>query len=202
MGRRGTCATEASPIVLQDIIDASDTIGRWEWDIPNDRLYADATVALLFSIDPMVARAGVPLSLFLESIHREDRAKTAEVISASVQAGRSYVQEYRVYSADGVMRWVMARGLIELNEGGQPHRGTGFLIDITQSRANEAAYAARVPTHSEHPLEQAAEHCLAARQAVRKLPEPLLHNMTDMLLLELGKRLVTHEQNSRLTWLN
>ena len=197
MGQRGTCAIEASQIVLQDIIDASDTIGRWEWDIPNDRLYADATVALLFSVDPTVAQDGVPLSLFLESIHPDDRAKTAEVIAASAQNGRSYVQEYRVYSADGIMRWVMARGLIELNERGQPHRGTGFLIDITQSRANEAAYAAGLPNRSEHPLELAAEHCLAARYAVRKLAEPLLHNMTDMLLLELGRRLSDLELDQR-----
>jgi hypothetical protein len=180
---------EASQFHLQDAIDASDVIGRWDWDIPNDLLYADATVALLFSVDPSVAQAGVPLSLFLEAIHPDDRVETAAVISRSAKAGRSYVQEYRVRSADGALRWVLARGLIELDETGQPRRGTGFLIDITQNRADEAAYSTGIPDLAEHPLEEAAEHCLAARHAIEKLSDPLLINMTNMLLLELGHRL-------------
>lgn len=193
---------KASQIQLQAVIDASDVIGRWDWDIPNDRLYADATVALLFSVDPAVVQRGVPLGLFLEAIHPVDRAKTAEVISRSAATGRSYVQEYRVYSADGAMRWVLARGLIELDEAGKPRRGTGFLIDITQNRVDEAAYAAGMPDHSEHPLEEAAEHYLAARYAIQKLAEPLLQNMTDMILLELGCRLSKLESNQVRAHLN
>lgn len=189
MRQGGAGMANASQIQLQAAIDASDVIGRWDWDIPNDRLYADATVALLFSVDPALAQGGVPLSLFLEAIHPDDRPKTAEVIAKSAQAGRSYVQEYRVRSADGAMRWVLARGLIELDRAGLPRRGTGFLIDITRNRADTATYPARMPSPSEHPLEKAAEHCLAARYAIHKLPEPLLRNMTDMLLLELGRRL-------------
>lgn len=189
MARRDTCAVEPSQFALQDAIDASDMIGRWDWDIPNDRLYADATVALLFNVDPTMAQGGVPLSLFLDAIHVDDRTKTVEVIARSAKAGRSYVQEYRVNSADGAMRWVLARGLIELDETGQPRRGTGFLIDITENRAEEAAYSARMPDCVGDPLEDAAEHCLVARCAIQKLSDPLLQNMVDMLLLELGRRL-------------
>jgi hypothetical protein len=42
---------------------------------------------------------------------------------------------------------------------------------------------------AQHPLERAAEHCLAARKAIQELPEPLLHRMSDMLLLEVGRAL-------------
>ncbi|MGU3363071.1 PAS domain-containing protein [Methylobacterium sp. M6A4_1b] len=200
--RRDICAFEASQIVLQEAIDASDVVGRWDWDITNDRLYADAVVALLFNVDPTLAQAGVPLSLFVEGIHPEDRAKTCEVIAESAKAGRSYVQEYRVFSADGAMRWVLARGLIKLDESGRPRRGTGFLIDITQNRADEAAYSARMSLSSEHPLEQAAEHCLAVQHVVNKLHEPLLQNMTNMLLLELGRRLSKLESDQRRARMN
>jgi hypothetical protein len=199
-GRAGLA--EASQFHLQDAIDASDVIGRWDWDIPNDLLYADATVALLFSVDPTVAQAGVPLSLFLEGIHPDDRAETAAVIARSAKAGRSYVQEYRVRSADGAMRWVLARGLIELDETGTPRRGTGLLIDITQNRADAAVHPTRMLSPSEHPLEEAAEHCLAARYAIQKLSEPLLQNMTDMLLLELGRRLSKLEGDQRRASMN
>ncbi|WP_210166879.1 PAS domain-containing protein [Methylobacterium sp. Leaf125] len=193
---------KASQIHLQAAIDASDVIGRWDWDIPNDRLYADATVALLFSVDPAVARGGVPLSLFLEAIHPADRAKTAEVIARSAAAGHSYVQEYRVHSADGAMRWVLARGLIEVDETGQPRRGTGFLVDITQNRSDEAAYSMAMLDRLEHPLEEAAEHCLIVRGALQQVPEPLLQTMTDMLLLELGRRLSKLENDQRRAQMN
>jgi hypothetical protein len=185
----GADMAKASQIQLQAAIDASDVIGRWDWDIPNDRLYADATVALLFSVEPAAARVGVPLNLFLKAIHPDDRAEAAGVIARSAKVGRSYVQEYRVRSADGAMRWVLARGLIELDETGRPRRGTGILIDITQNRADEAACSAGMSDGSDHPLEEAAELCLAAQSAIQKLSEPLLQNMIDMLLLELGRRL-------------
>ncbi|MCK2056297.1 PAS domain-containing protein [Methylobacterium sp. 37f] len=202
MARRDTCAAETPQIALQDAMDASDMIGRWEWDIPNDRLFADATVALLSSVDPSVARGGAPLSLFLKAVHPEDRVKTAEIIARSALSGRSYVHEYRIHSADGALRWVLARGRIELDETGQPRRGSGFLIDVTENHADEAACSAGLPDLSEHPLEEAAEHCLAARQAVQKLADPLLENMTNMLLLELGRRLSKLERDQRRARMN
>lgn len=201
MGRVGTDVAKGSQIQLQASIDASDVIGRWDWDIPNDLLYADATVALLFSVDPATAQGGVPLSLFLAGIHPEDRAKTAEVIAISARAGRSYVQEYRVYSADGAMRWVLARGLIHLDKTGRPLRGTGLLIDITPNRADEADHPTKGADSLANPLEEAAEHCLAARHAIQKISEPLLKNMIDMLLLEIGRRLsktAIHQRRTRM----
>jgi hypothetical protein len=187
--RRAPAVAVASHLLLQDAIDGSDEIGRWDWDIPNDRIYADAIVALLFNVDPAAAEAGAPLGLFLNGVHPDDRKKTADLIARRTAAGRSYVQEYRVNSADGVTRWVLARGLIRLDGAGRPQSGTGFLIDITRDRAEEAAYAARMDAPSGHLIERAAEHCLAVRSAVRELPEPLLHNMTDMLLFEIGRKL-------------
>ncbi|WP_082559414.1 PAS domain-containing protein [Methylobacterium sp. Leaf94] len=184
MVRRNICAIEASQLVLQDAIDASDTIGRWDWDIPNDRLYADPLVALLFNVDPALAQHGVPLKYFLDGIHPEDREETSHVIAISAKTGRSYVQEYRVLSADRATRYVLARGLITLDHAGRSIRGTGVLIDITQNRVDETASAQAV-----HPLERAAEHCLAAHNALHDIPETLLRQMSAMLLLEVGRRL-------------
>ena len=46
----------------QEAIDAADVVGSWDWDIPADRLTADAPVSLLFNIDPDLGEAGVPLA--------------------------------------------------------------------------------------------------------------------------------------------
>jgi PAS domain-containing protein len=195
--RRQPYIAEASQFALQDAIDASDMIGRWDWDIPNDRLYADALVALLFNVDPFLAKDGVPLRYFLDAIHPEDREATARTIAMSVETGRSYVQEYRVLSADRATRYVLARGLITLDHVGRPIRGSGVLIDITQNRIDETAAAQAV-----HPLERAAEHCLAAHKALQDLPETLLHQMSAMLLLEVGRRLSKLEGDRRRASMN
>lgn len=188
---------ETSRTGLQDVIDRSDVIGHWTWDIPEDRLYTDPVVALLFGVDPALAEAGVPLDAFLDGVHWEDREKTAETIARSVEAGHSYVQEYRVHSADGATRWVLARGLVQLDEAGRPARGWGFLIDITRNRPGDDLPAVSRPSEASDPLEQAAEHCLAARHALVELAEPLLRNMTDMLLLEIGRRLSKRDADQR-----
>jgi hypothetical protein len=164
-------------------------IGRWDWDIPNDRLYADALVALLFNVDPVAAEVGAPLSAFINGLHPEDRDRTRHLIATSAAAGRSYVAEYRVRSADGLTRWVLARGRFILDHTGRPLRGIGLLIDITQSKHDEAAYVSETASSSDHPLERAAEHLLSAHQALQEAPEPVLHRMSDMLLLEIGRRL-------------
>lgn len=186
MSRQGSGAAKASRDALQSIIEGSDIIGRWDWDIPNDRIYADAVVALLFDVDPAVAAAGAPLDVFLESVHPEDIDGTARQIAASAAAGCSYVQEYRVLSADGILRSVLARGLIERDAAGTPFRGSGLLIDMTETRRHATAPDGTPLRPAAHPIERAAEHCIALRSAVYEQPELLLRQMTDMLLLELG----------------
>jgi hypothetical protein len=177
-------------------------IGRWDWDIPNDRVYADALVALLFNVDPVSAEAGAPLNAFINGLHPEDQDRTRQLIANSAATGRSYVAEYRVRSADGRTRWVLARGRFILDHVGRPLRGSGLLIDITQSKHDETAYVSDTSPSSDHPLEQAAEHLLAAHQALQNTSEPLLHRMSEMLLLEVGRRLSRPQSDPRRAQMN
>jgi hypothetical protein len=189
VGRFQTRETPVSQIMLQQAIDASDIIGRWEYDVANDRVYADALVALVFNIDPAKTAAGTSLGTFLAGVHPEDRERFTREIKLSTETGLCCAFEYRVCSADGVVRWVLDRGRIALDEAGRPQRGSGVLIDITQSRSGGHERSSDPGCHAQHPLERAAEHCLAAREAIYELPEPLLHQMSDMLLLEVGRAL-------------
>ena len=175
--------------MLQQAIDASDMIGRWEYDVPNDRVYADALVALVFNVDPATTVAGVSLDVFLAGVHPDDRERFTREIKRSAETGLCCTFEYRVCSADGVTRWVLDRGRIALDEFGRPQRGSGVLIDITQTRLGDHEEGSQQTCQAQHPIERAAEHCLAARKAIHELPEPLLHRMSDMLLLEVGRAL-------------
>jgi hypothetical protein len=178
-------------ILLQDALDASEIIGRWEYDVRSDRAYTDALVALVFNLDPIAAEAGAPLKAFLAAIHPDDRERASQTIAQSVATGLSCTLEYRVCSADGVTRWVLDRGRFTHDREGRPTRGTGILIDITHMKQEPPTSA---PTA---PLERAAEHCLAVREAVYETPHSLLHQMTDMLLLEIGRQLSRSDGSER-----
>ena len=197
VGRSQVNSAKASQIGPQDGIDATDMIGRWNWDIPNDRAFADPTVALLFGVDPALAEVGTPLARFMSGMHFEDREPTQSLIERCARAGRSYLAEYRVCSADGHLRWVLARGRFTLSPTGFPLRGSGILIDITQKWFDEADCSSATVLHSDHPLERAAEHCLAAHKAINELPRSALHSMSEALLLEVGRQLAKLEINKR-----
>ncbi|MGU3363065.1 PAS domain-containing protein [Methylobacterium sp. M6A4_1b] len=180
---------QISQVMLQQALDSSDLIGKWDYDVPNDRVYADALVALVFNIDPAATAAGASLDAFTAGVHPDDRERFMHEIKRSTETGLPCTFEYRVCSADGVVRWVLDRGRITLDEAGRPLRGSGVLIDITQSRLIENEDGLQQTCQEPHPLERAAEHYLAARQVIHELPEPLLHRLSDMLLLEVGRAL-------------
>lgn len=196
MGRHSAVGAGASQILLQDALDAADVIGRWEYDVPTDRAYSDALVALVFNVDPADAAAGTPISTFLAGIHPEDRERAANEIQRSTQTGLCCTMEYRVCSADGVIRRVLDRGRFNLDRNGLAQRGTGVLIDVTR-RGLESGGRLSSSGELRHSLEQAAEYCLAAKDLLKNLPEPLLQRINDMLLLEIGRSLARVESERR-----
>ena len=189
MGRHQTFKTEDAAFVLQDAIDAPDVIGRWEYDVQNDRACADAMVAMVFNVDPLLARSGTSIDVFLAGVHPEDRERTTRQFERHVQSGGCWVFEYRVCSADGVIRWIVDRGRITHDAEGRPIHGDGVLVDVTRMREEERSGDLEDATAARHPLERAAEHCLAFQRTIHELPEPLLQRMSDMMLIELGMAL-------------
>ena len=47
---------------LQLALQASETIGIWDWDVENDLCYADPRFARLFAVDPAQAAQGLPIA--------------------------------------------------------------------------------------------------------------------------------------------
>ncbi|GAA0285539.1 PAS domain S-box protein [Halobacterium noricense] len=111
-------------------------VGTWEWHIPEDRFVAGTSLARLFGIDPERAREGVPLDEFVGSIHEDDRERVAAAIDEAVETCGDYEEEYRVYDADGDVRWIVARGHVEC-EDGEPVTFPGAITDITEQKRAE-----------------------------------------------------------------
>ena len=193
---------QTCPRAFQLALDALDVIGNWEWDCGSDLTRADVFVALLFNLDPEEAEEGAPLSSFIKGIHPEDRQRVSALIQRSAREGSSYVAEYRVCSADGITRWVLARGRFSCDHVGRPHNGRGIIVDITRVRMDESAVETADDYSAGPPLERAAGHAMAAQQAIVELQDPALKARADALLLDLGRKLAQQEVCERRKHMN
>jgi signal transduction histidine kinase len=154
--RRVEDELHASEERLKLALSAANGVGTWDWDIPQDRVYADAAFSRLYGIEQAalqpdtgesregfppghVIGRGRPIADFSRNIHVEDRGRIDQAIQEAVHTGEEYVSEYRVVQADGSVRWVAARGRCTHAPDGTPLRFAGVVIDITDRKQSEDA---------------------------------------------------------------
>ena len=110
----------------------------WRWNIPVDRVVVSAAFAHLFGVDPSIATTeGLPLAVFVNSIHADDRAHVAVAIEQAIQTGEPYATEYRVQTVMGGERWLTARGQVEYDDADRPVAFPGALADLTERKRVE-----------------------------------------------------------------
>ncbi len=77
--------------------------------------------------------------LWIEAIHPGDRERVTGIFSRWV-AGEEvdyHNIEYRIVRPDGVIRWIHERGVLSINEKGQPYLASGISTDITERKRAE-----------------------------------------------------------------
>src|SRR6266487_3981971 len=77
--------------------------------------------------------------LWIEAIHPDDRERVTGIFSRWV-AGEEvnyHNIEYRIVRPDGTMRWIHERGVLRINEKGQPYLASGISTDITERKRAE-----------------------------------------------------------------
>ena len=122
---------------------AAGSVYTWRWNIPANRVVVNAAFAALFGVDPAVATtAGLPLEVFIHSMHEEDRPRVSVAIQEAIATGEDYAAEYRVQTGSGEERWLRARGRVEYDAAGLPIAFPGALADITDRKQAEAALRA------------------------------------------------------------
>jgi PAS domain S-box-containing protein len=114
-------------------------IGTWDWDVPNNLVYANQGFAATYGVEPSLAASGVPIAEFTRNVHTDDRGHVEEAIAAALKSGADFSSEYRLVQADGSIRWVAARGRCIFAEDGTPLRFPGVTFDITEQKLTAAA---------------------------------------------------------------
>lgn len=114
-------------------------VGTWVWDIKGDKVITDRNLAQLFGVSYEEAAAGLPLSVFTDSIHPADRDRIVKEIQHTIRTKGMFESEYRTLGSDDSIHWLLARGRIETDSKGQPAVFPGVLLDITdRKRAEES----------------------------------------------------------------
>src|SRR5438128_8047488 len=110
--------------------DSAD-LGLWEWDLSKDEIWVTPTHR---------AKLGFPVSGkitfedLISGCHPDDRDKVRQTIQDAIENGKDYEAEFRKVLADGSVRWVAARGRVQVDEHGKPIRLLGVSMDITAQR--------------------------------------------------------------------
>ncbi|SFV17192.1 PAS domain S-box-containing protein [Methylobacterium sp. 174MFSha1.1] len=172
-----------------DVLAIPDAVGSWDWDISRNRIYTDDVVANLFGVDLREAAAGVSIERFVAGIHRDDRQWVSAYIRRTVETSGVLVAEYRTCPRKGKVRWVLARGRFYHDDAGRPLRSHGIIVDITDRKDDSSRFAAEPVNQADHPLERAADQCMALRETLAEAKQPFLMKLADMVLLELGREL-------------
>jgi PAS domain S-box-containing protein len=124
---------EVSDKRLNLAADSAD-LGLWEWDLTNDEIWVTPTRR---------AQLGFPDSgkITFEDIisrwHADDRDKVRQALRDAIENGKDYNAEFRGFLADGSVRWVAARGRVQVNKQGNPIRLLGVSMDVTARKQAE-----------------------------------------------------------------
>ncbi|MBL8160288.1 PAS domain-containing protein [Candidatus Saccharibacteria bacterium] len=176
-------------------------IGAWSWDIASDVVVADRNLAAMFGISRDKAAAGLPIPVFLESIHRSDRGRVGKLIQKSIKTGEPYETEYRTISTDGSVRWVIARGKVEYDYDGKPSSFPGSLVDITERKQAEQnlTFLAQASVALSSSLEYRKTLNTIAKLLVPNIADwATVHMLNDKNMLE--QVAVAHVDPSKVKW--
>ncbi len=119
---------------LETTLTATE-VGTWHWDIVGNTIIGDRNLVRLFDLDDEEMAATV--DNYLEQIVEEDRERVRGAINQVLANGGPFEEEYRVRLGGGRIRWLHARGAVELDDEGEAVAFPGVAIDITARKRVE-----------------------------------------------------------------
>ncbi|RZA35545.1 MAG: PAS domain S-box protein, partial [Lysobacteraceae bacterium] len=134
--KRSDAALQDARLRLEAALEAAQ-VGIWNWNIGENRVYADANLARLFGISERDADGG-PIEAFLAAIHPDDAVGVSTHIERALVTGEPFSDSYRVRRGDGGYRHVEARGKVRFGADGQPEWLPGIALDVSAQKEAEA----------------------------------------------------------------
>jgi len=113
-------------------------VGIWDMDYATGVLRWSETLEAQYGLEPGTF-AGT-FDAFMERVHADDRDTLLAALGGSAGAGADFSIQHRAVWPDGTVRWVSGKGRILAGERGEPLRGVGISVDVTERRTLELQY--------------------------------------------------------------
>ncbi len=115
--------------------DAAEA-GLWAFDYSAGRFWGTERTRAIFGFSPHEI---VTLERLEASVHPDDWDLVREVIEQPPRAGEATHMEYRIWPAEGGVRWIASNGRPRFTAAGEPDRFMGVVVDITKRKQVEEA---------------------------------------------------------------
>ena len=116
----------------------SAEVGIWDLDYKTGMLSWSATLERQYGLAPNTFDG--TFESFVALIHPDDREATLATVTRAMAGGTDFSVSNRVIWPDGNVRSLNGFGRIHLDAQGQPLRGVGISLDVTERRALESRY--------------------------------------------------------------
>ncbi len=110
--------------------------GLWDWEMSQDFYNWSPELFQLFGLDPAITPNN---EIWLNSLHKEDRQRSAEYLQKAIREHLPINNEYRIILPSGEVRWINALGNTTYDKQGQPQHMAGICVDITARKQIENA---------------------------------------------------------------
>jgi PAS domain S-box-containing protein len=116
-------------------------VGSWNWDVANNKLTWSDELRRIYGMTSPNGRVSqesqATFEAYLQAVHPEDRDTVKQIIDHTVQTHEPFRFSYRIVRPDGAIRWLQARGQLELDPAGRPVRIYGTGQDISELKQAE-----------------------------------------------------------------
>lgn len=110
-------------------------VGHWYWKVGEDHVIWSEQIFRIHGMEP--DGHTVTLETALDAYHRDDREEVKDHLNKTIQTAEGFEFELRLVRPDGSVRYVLSRGLPELNEDGSVSALFGIFQDITERVQHE-----------------------------------------------------------------
>lgn len=118
-----------------DLILATSEIGIWELDAKTGKAVRNLRHDQIFGHDRHLDDWSA--DIFLTYVIEEERERVRRLLETSLEDGKPWSFETQIRRADGINRWISAKGTPKFSANGDVTKLIGHVIDITEVKQNE-----------------------------------------------------------------